>query len=311
MKKILFYLLAILIVSCKTSTKTPSGDLLVTTLNTVIQSDAVQTAQFSFADGCDSSTLNNMIFCDAAEVSGDITISTIDQGCVDAAKAIQDTENAAIDDTRKICKTGCEAVDWTCGGCCSDGCQDASDLAKEGTQAEYDASVELCGYLDIPIGSYLYQIETIKGVGALNVVSVTNPVVGEDSNVFSVDIAMNIPTEVLAHTYYDTVGIKGHIDLSTSGATAAATGSLTDVCGDGYYLQLDTLVITIPENIFDSNLLTEIAEELGIAVSDLTGGIVDLNALILSELNDVASTETMKAINSALSDIKIADSDCE
>ena len=272
-----------------TANTSVESDTLVTTLNTVIQSDAVQNAQFKFADDCDPSTLNNMVFCDVAQVKGDITTSVVDQVCVDACDAAYD-----------ICHGGCSTIDWTCNNCCTKECKSVRSSCKD-----------LCGYLDVKLGSYLYRIETIKGVGALNALSVSNPVVGADPNVFSVDIAMNIPSEVLAHTYYDIIGISGHIDLKTTGATATATGALTDICGDGYYLQLDSLVISIPDDIFDSNLLTEIAQELGIEVSALTGGVVDLNALLLAELNDIAASETMKAINSALATQKIAPSDCE
>jgi len=107
-----------------------------------------------------------------------------------------------------------------------------------------------------------------------------------------------------------TPAIKGDMTLSTTGVKANGTGILRETCGDGYYLEITDLTISIPENIFDSNELTKIAEELMIAVSDLTFGTVDLRKKLLDKLNDTVSKQVMKALNEVLDDTKIAPAGC-
>jgi len=296
--KILFLLSVILLSSCSTLYKQeavpPSGQIITTTLNTVIQSDAVQNYQFVIEDGCTPSVLNDLEFCNAVKSKNDLTTSVIDQACVDAC-------NVAYD----ICHGGCSAVDWTCNDCCTKECKKARDECKS-----------LCGYLNVKIGYYEYQIINAKGLGALRVLSVTDPVVyPDDTTLFGVNISLDVPTEVTSKVHYEfqvdgIPAVKGDMTLSTTGVKATGTGVLRETCGDGYYLEITSLTIEIPENIFDSNELTKIAEELMIAVSDLTFGLVDLREKLMKELNNTVSKEVMKALNDVLDDTKIAPADC-
>lgn len=272
----------------------PSGQVLTGVLNTVIQSEAVQNYQFVIEDGCTPSVLNDLEFCNSVKSKNDITTSVVDQVCVDAC-------NVAYD----ICHGGCSAVDWTCNNCCTKECKKARDLCKDA-----------CGYLNVKIGYYEYQVINAKGLGALRVTSVTDPVVDPNNDtLFSVNITMDVPAEVTSKVHYEfqidgTPAIKGDMTLSTTGVSAKGTGILKDRCGEGYYLEITTLTIDIPENIFDSNELTKIAEELMIAVSDLTFGTVDLRKKLMDKLNDTVSKQVMKALNEVLDDTKIAPAGC-
>jgi hypothetical protein len=262
----------------------PSGEALVGILNTAIQSDFVQDYEFVIEEGCTPSVLNDLEFCNAVKSKNDITTSVVDQACVDAC-------NAAYD----VCHGGCSAVDWTCNDCCTKECKKARDGCKD-----------LCGYLDVKIGYYLYQVENAKGLGNLTVTSVTDPVVmPNDSTLFTVDIDMNVPSEVSARIYYEfevdgLPAIKDHMTLTTTGVTAKASGELIPNCNGDYYIQLTDMTVTIPDNVFDSNTLTQIADALMISVDQLTFGVVDLETKLLNSLNNTVAKETMKALNDVL-----------
>lgn len=298
MKRLLFLLTPLLLFSCAQTRQPladePTGEVMVTILNDVIQSEFVQTYQFTIEDGCTPSVLNDLEFCNAVKSKNDITTSVVDQACVDAC-------NAAYD----VCHGGCSTVDWTCNDCCTKECKKARDECKD-----------LCGYLDVKIGYYLYQVENAKGLGALRVTSVTDPVpYPDDTTMFSVNIAMDVPTEVSSKIYYEFAvdgfpAITGHMTLTTTGVTAKGTGVLRETCGDAYYLEITSLEITIPDNVFDSNELTKIAEELMISVDQLTFGVVDLEKKLMNSLNNTVSKEVMKALNDVLQDIAIAPADC-
>lgn len=126
-----------------------------------------------------------------------------------------------------------------------------------------------------------------------------------DSTIFTVDIAMNVPSEVSAKIYYEFAvdglpPITGHMTLGTTGVTAKASGELIPNCNGEYYIQITSMTVDIPDNVFDSNLLTQIAEELMISVDQLTFGIVDLESKLLNSLNNTVAKETMKALNDVL-----------
>lgn len=285
----LFSAVALFLGSCATvdpnlGDTPPSGEALVSILNTAIQSDYVQDYEFIIEDGCTPSVLDDLEFCNSVKSKNDITTSVVDQACVDAC-------NIAYD----ACHGGCSAVDWTCNDCCTKECKKARDECKD-----------LCGYLDVKIGYYLYQVENAKGLGNLTVTSVTDPVVmPNDSTLFTVDISMNVPSEVSAKIYYEFEvdgfpAIKDHMTLTTTGVTAKASGELIPNCNGEYYIQLTDMTVTIPDNVFDSNTLTQIADALMISVDQLTFGVVDLESKLLNSLNSTVAKETMKALNDVL-----------
>lgn len=295
----LLSILLLLFTSCSMLKKSsytppPSGETITGVLNTVIQSEALQSYEFVIESGCTPSVLNDLEFCNSVKSKNDLTTSVVDQLCVDAC-------NAAYN----VCHGGCSAVDWTCNDCCTKECKKGRDLCKDA-----------CGYLNVKIGYYEYQIVNAKGLGALRVLSVTDPVVDPSNDtIFSVNVSMDVPSTVTSKVHYEfqidgTPAIKGDMTLSTTGVKAKGTGILRETCGDGYYLELTSITIEIPENIFDSNELTKIAEELMIAVSDLTFGTVDLRKKLLNKLNDTVSKEVMKALNDILDDTKIAPAGC-
>ena len=198
-----------------TNSPSVTNDQIVNTLNTVIQLPVIQNATFKVVDGCTGSTLNDIEFCDSLEAKDSYKTAVVDDACVAAAKAIQDSENLLIDEARKVCETGCAAVDWTCNDCCSKECKSTSDSAKSGTQAEYDATVAACGYLDIT-GGYDFKLKSVTGVGGLVVTSAT--IAGQVMNDFLVNLTLTIPS-VKAIAYYKiclTFGVHFTISEDTS-----------------------------------------------------------------------------------------------
>lgn len=271
----------------KTSDVDPTiNDYVVSALNVVLQSDAIQNWTFETSSGCDTSVLNDMIFC-GLEAKDKYTWSVVDDACVDACNIAYDT-----------CHGGCSAVDWTCGNCCTKECKKGRDACKDA-----------CGYLDYSAG-YDYKIENIKGVGGIKVTSIDEMTVSpDDPNVFSVTMSLNVP-QTTVHCYYkiwaDLAGsYEGHMDVIAKNSTGTATGTLTLECGvdnPGYYLVVDSVDVTIPENVFDSNTLTQIANALGMSVSFLTDGVVDLNEMLLDYADGELSTELEKVLNDVLKD---------
>ena len=95
---------------------------------------------------------------------------------------------------------------------------------------------------------------------------------------------MNVPT-VSAKAYYkiwqDPIpAIEGHTSVTAQNVPATAQASLVDKCGDGYCINITSMDITIPDNVWDSNELLEIANSIGMDINYLTGGIVNLNKML-------------------------------
>ena len=304
MKKLLSILSLVVLTGCNSLSVT--NDQIVNTLNTVIQLPVIQNATFKVVDGCTDSTLNDIEFCDSLEAKDSYKTSVVDDACVDAAKAIQDSENFLIDETRKACKTGCAAVDWTCNDCCSKGCQSASDAAKSGTQAEYDATVAACSYLDIT-GGYDFKLKSVTGVGGLVVTSAT--MTGQDMNDFFVNLTLTIPSvKAIAHykIWQDPIpAISGDTSVEAINTPVTATATLISAGEDIYILQIDTLTITIPDNLYDSNELLEIANMLAIDINFLTGGLVDLNKIFEDWANTFLANEIISILNDELKNYPI------
>lgn len=342
--------------------------LILTTLNTIIQSDKVQELSFKVSSDCEKdSVINDIEFCDEVYVHDDYTEQTLNNACIEGCKATRDAAKDvcdatrqtcntgcdavkvgydgcidACDITRQACKSGCAAVDWTCGGCCSkscdsasssckngcnsafpyqsctDGCNQMSSDCKAGADSMYNGCVDACGYLTIT-GGYSFRLLNIKGVGTIQVTNVYDMIPKEnETNVFSVSMDLNIP-QVIANSYYklwqDPIpAVEGNLPVVASGVKGSGKGTLTVVCDgtdkSGYYLQLDSLTIQIPTNIYDSNALTQLVYALGMDINYITAGIVDMNQMLLNLADGMLANEVMGVINDILKDMKIADADC-
>jgi hypothetical protein len=341
---------------------------VLTALNTIIQSPAIQGMEFKVSSKCDkTSVINDIEFCDEVYVHDSYEEQTLNNTCIDACKVTRDAAKDICDATRATCNTGCDAVkvgydacigtcdvtrqackggcsavDWTCNGCCSKGCDSASSSCKSGCNSAfpyqsctdgcnkmssdcksgadsmYNVCVDGCGYLTIT-GGYSFRLLNIKGVGTIQVTNVYDMVPKENElNVFSVSMDLNVP-QVIANSYYklwqDPIpAVEGNLPVVATDVKGSAKGTLTIVCDgsdeSGYYLQLDSLTIEIPTNIYDSNALTQLVYALGMEVEYVTGGIVDMNQMLLDMANGMLADEVMKVINDILDDMKIADANC-
>jgi hypothetical protein len=298
-------------------------------------------------DSYEEQTLNNACIdaCkatrDAAKDVCDATRATCNTGC-DAVKVGYDACIGTCDTTRQACKGACSTVDWTCGGCCSKGCDSASSSCKSGCNSAfpyqsctdscnkissdckagadsmYNGCVDACGYLTIT-GGYSFRLLNIKGVGTIQVTNVYDMVPKENElNVFSVSMDLNVP-QVIANSHYklwqDPIpAVEGDLPVVATNVKGSAKGTLTIVCDgsdkSGYYLQVDSLTIEIPTNIYDSNALTQLVYVLGMEIEYVTGGIVDMNQMLLNMANGMLSNEVMGVMNDILKDMKIADANC-
>lgn len=315
MKKLLL-LLAVLVTACKPGVQSvPSIPTIEDVVNAAIQSDAVQNAVFYVTDNCPS-TLNDIEFCDYLETKDSYSWSAIDDACVAAAQAELDATNAIIDETRAACKTGCAAVDWTCNNCCSKECQSVADDAKDAAMDVYNAEVAACSYTTLT-GGYDLRLDWVKGAGTM-VVSEVNmkPTPDEEGgDTYSLSIFLNVPT-ITAQAYYkvwqDPIpAIAGTTSVNATNIPVYTEAKLTGDCDGGYYLQLTSVDIEIPDNVFDSNELLEIAQSVGMDVSIITGGQVDLNKMLIDWVDNYLDGILMGVLNDALEDIKIPGSDCE
>lgn len=292
MKKTILALVLPILVSCNVGS-TPTSDILIGVLNGVIQSDAVQSATFSTATGCDGSVLNDIEFCDSMEAKDSYTESSIDQACVDICVGY-----------RQSCKTACDV-------CCGWACNCSS--CKSGCDHDYDKCASGCDVFDIT-GGYDFKLVNITGLGGLTVTSITDPVANDDGVSYSITITMNVPS-VTGNAHYkiwqDPIpAISGDTSVQATNVPASATATLIDRCGDGWYIQIDTVDITIPDNIWDSNALLQIANDLGMDINYLTGGIVDLNNMLTVWAQDFLDGEVKSILNGVLEDYKIAEPDC-
>ncbi len=273
---------------------------------------------------------------DAAYGVCDATRQTCNTGC-DGVKAGYDGCCGTCDAARKTCKAGCfgiKSCENSCddmskkckNGCndtfpyqsCTDSCNKMSSDCKSGADSVYNSCVDGCGYLTIT-GGYSFRLLNINGVGTIQVTNVYDMVAKEnETNVFSVSMDLNIP-QVFANSYYklwqDPIpAVEGNLPVIASNVKGSAKGTLTIVCDgtdkSGYYLQLDSLTIEIPKNIYDSNALTQLVYALGMDINYITAGIVDMNQMLLDLANGMLANEVMGVINGILENTKIADANC-
>ena len=223
----------------------------------------------------------------------------MDDACIEACDIAYD-----------LCHGGCSTIDWTCNNCCTKECKKGRDGCKS-----------LCGYLDMT-GGYEFRLMNIKGVGGIQVTNVYNVVAKPDQeNVFSVSMDLNIP-KVTAQAYYkiwqDPIpAMSGTIPVIASNVKGSATGTLISYCSEtnpdesGYFLQIDSLSIEIPKNVFDSNILFTAVSIFGMDISYLTGGVVDLNQMLLDLADGKLANVVVDVLNDILDDYKLMNANCE
>jgi hypothetical protein len=274
--------------------------VILTTLNTIIQSPQIQGLEFKTSSSCDkTSVINDIEFCNEVYVHDKYTWSVVDDACIEACDIAYD-----------LCHGGCSTIDWTCNNCCTKECKKGRDGCKS-----------LCGYLDMT-GGYEFRLMNIKGVGGIQVTNVYNVVAKPDQeNVFSVSMDLNIP-KVTAQAYYkiwqDPIpAMSGTIPVIASNVKGSATGTLISYCSEtnpdesGYFLQIDSLSIEIPKNVFDSNILFTAVSIFGMDISYLTGGVVDLNQMLLDLADGKLANVVVDVLNDILDDYKLMDANCE
>lgn len=277
-------------------------NVILNTLNTIIQSPQIQGLTFKTSSGCDkTSVINDIEFCNEVYVHDKYTWSVIDDVCVSACKGVKDT-------CRGACDVGCLGIS-SCTKPCKKGCDSA-----------YDGCVDLCSYTDLS-GGYEFRLTNIKGVGGIQVTNVYNIVPKEnEENVFSVTMDLNIP-KVTAQAYYkiwqDPIpAMSGTIPVIASNVKGSATGTLINYCSEtnpddsGYFLQIDSLEIEIPKNVFDSNILFTAVSIFGMDISYLTGGVVDLNQMLLDLADGKLANVVVDVLNDILDDYKLTNGNC-
>ena len=312
--------------------KVSSGCNKVSVINDIEFCDEVSAQDDYVTTEVDDACVNT---CKAAKDAAygvcDATRQTCNTGC-DGLKVGYDGCCGTCDATRKTCKSfcfgskkcenSCDDVSSKCkSGCddafpyksCNDACNKASSDCKSGADSMYNSCVSGCKSLDIT-GGYQFRLEYIKGVGGIQVTDVSNIELKPDSiTEFSIDLDVVIP-QVNTMFYYKIwqdplPAIKGEMPVIASSVKGTGTGTLVyDIDADGgpgYFLQLDSLQITIPSNVFDSNAITKAVESIGMSVQFITAGIVDFNQELLNLANGTLSDVVLKELNDILKDMKI------
>ena len=300
MKNLISYLKGLLCKKELTADPNSIETVILNTLNTIIQSPEIQGLTFKTSSSCDkTSVINDIEFCNEVYVHDKYTWSVVDDACIEACDIAYD-----------LCHGGCSTIDWTCNNCCTKECKKGRDGCKS-----------LCGYLDMT-GGYEFRLMNIKGVGGIQVTNVYNVVAKPDQeNVFSVSMDLNIP-KVTAQAYYkiwqDPIpAMTGTIPVIASNVKGSATGTLISYCSEtnpdesGYFLQIDSLSIEIPKNVFDSNILFTAVSIFGMDISYLTGGVVDLNQMLLDLADGKLANVVVDVLNDILDDYKLMNANCE
>jgi hypothetical protein len=300
MKNLISYLKGLLCKKELTADPNSIETVILNTLNTIIQSPEIQGLTFKTSSSCDkTSVINDIEFCNEVYVHDKYTWSVVDDACIEACDIAYD-----------LCHGGCSTIDWTCNNCCTKECKKGRDGCKS-----------LCGYLDMT-GGYEFRLMNIKGVGGIQVTNVYNVVAKPDQeNVFSVSMDLNIP-KVTAQAYYkiwqDPIpAMSGTIPVIASNVKGSATGTLISYCSEtnpdesGYFLQIDSLSIEIPKNVFDSNILFTAVSIFGMDISYLTGGVVDLNQMLLDLADGKLANVVVDVLNDILDDYKLMNANCE
>ena len=321
-------------------------DTIKNTLNLIIQSPDIQGMTFKVSSECDkTSVINDIEFCNEVYVHDSYSWEVANDACVSACKATKDLAYSTCDATRQTCKAGCDVIEASyeackiacCYGCiwgktcscdsvkkeydnCNNSCNDMSSDCKSGADSMYNGCVDACGYLTMT-GGYEFRLMNIKGVGTIQVTNVYDIIAQPGTqNVFSVSMDLNVP-QVTANSYYkvwqDPIpAMSGNLPVIANNVTGKATGILTIICDfenpdkSGYYLQIDSIDITIPTNVFDSNLLFQLVEIYSKEIEYYTGGIVKLDQMLLDMADGLLANEVEGILNDILKDYKLLSVDC-
>lgn len=287
-------------------------------VNSIIASPAVQEIQFKVSSQCDKvSVLDDIEFCDEVSYKYSYEEKSLDQACIDACNGVKSAAYETCDIARKACKGPCGAIDWTCNNCCSKGCDSVSSDCKSAADSVCKACIDACGYLTITGGVEL-KLNSVKGCGALRVTSIDAVVPKDDTNtIFAVNMSLFV-SSVTAYAHYKMwqdplPALSGNENVYAKNIPGTATGTLVKVCdGDktGYYLQIESLHIDVPQDTVDTLGLITMAESIGLEVSIITKGVVDLNTKLFNWVNGFLSAEIKSVLNDVLDSTKIADADC-
>lgn len=285
-------------------------------VNQVIASPAVQGIQFNTSSGCSKiSIIDDIEFCDEISYSKSYEEKSISSACINACKDVKSAAYSTCDAARKACKSVCFGIKS-----CENGCDDISSDCKKAADAAYNACVSVCDYTVIT-GGVQFKVESVKGCGGLRVTSIDAVVPKDDTNkVFSVNMSLVIPS-VTAYSHYKIwqdpmPALSGHENVYAKDVKGTATGTLIVVCsGDekqepGYYLTIDSLHIDVPQDVVDTAGLIAMAESIGLEVSLITNGLVNINDVLFSWVNGFLSAEIKSVLNDILDSTKIMDTDC-
>jgi hypothetical protein len=291
---------------------------IIEVVNGIIASESVQGITFNTSSGCSKvSILNDIEFCDEVSYKYSYEEHTLDQACIDVCNSLKAAAYETCDIARQACKSPCGAIDWTCDGCCSDGCNDMSADCKNGANSAFNSCADGCGYLTIT-GGAAFKLNAVTGCGGLRITSIDAMVPKDETNtIFAVNMSLLVPS-VTAYSHYklwqDPIpAIEGDENVYANNIPGTATGTLTKVCegeNTGYYLHIESLNIQVPTDTVDTAGLITLANSIGLEVSIVTNGIVDLNAKLFSWVNSFLSTEVKSVLNDILDSTKIMDADC-
>ncbi len=282
-------------------------------VNNIIASPAVQDLTFKVSSDCSKdSVLNDIEFCDEIHYKYSYEEKSLNNACIDACKDAKSLAYSTCDAARKTCKSVCFGIKS-----CENGCDDISSDCKHAADSAYNACVDVCGYTIIT-GGVEFKLNSVKGCGAIRVISIDAVIPKDDTNsIFSVNMSLFL-SSATAYAHYKMwqdplPALSGDENVYAKDIPGTATGTLVKVCdGDkpGYYLTIDSLHIDLPEDTDDTIGLIQMAESIGLEVSIITNGLVDINAQLFSFVNGFLSAEVKSVLNDVLDGMKIADADC-
>jgi hypothetical protein len=260
------------------------GDLEEATknaINTVVASPAMQQYQFTITSGCRDSVLNAMYFCNLVEAKGSYS------------------ENGAYDSCMSSCKVGCDACcSWWDGGKCKKSCSGS------------------CNWTKIT-GSYDFRLDEVAGVGGIRVTQVSNMArEANNPNAYTLTLAVNVPSAVTSIVYSIQQSplppLQGTEKITATNTPGTGAGELVcDAQRGGYYASVTSLTISAPEDITDTSGAFQTLSMLGYDVKALTGGIVDIKKMILTEAAGQISKMLLPVLNGLLKDTLILPAACE
>lgn len=292
------------------------AQVIVTALNEVLQSPAIQDLEFQVVSGCQASVLNNIYFCNAVEAKGSYSVDDAYDACVATAAGVRSAAYGVCDAARKTCKSACFGIKS-----CENGCNDISSSCKNAADSVYNSSVSACASLKIS-GSYDLRLSQVTGLGGVTITSVYDLAASADSaNLFSFSADAVVP-QTTPNVYYriqqtPIPPIEGNMAIPVNNTKGKATGTLYRVCsGDpsgrapGYYIRLDSFSMKLPTNVYDYPSFMSYLKSMGIDVSWFSGAMNQMLAALTGLADGKLSSTIMNELNDLLATMVIAPSDC-